>query len=95
MSKKLALLLRENLALRGMSPEAIEQNLPGLLEQVTAPPSKPGVTRAGNEGRPRDDSQDTKKKPQTGHGPTPQPNLEIQSEFFDLDFGLCHGSRVG
>jgi len=85
MSKKLALLLRENLALRGMSPEAIEQNLPGLLEQVTAPPSKPGVTRAGNEGRPRDDSQDTKKKPQTGHGPTPQPNLEIQSEFFDLD----------
>lgn len=84
MSRKLVSLLRENLALKGMSAEAIEQNLPGLLEQVTAKPSSSSATRPGNEGRPRDKDK-SKKQPQKGHGPTPQPNLEVVPETFDLD----------
>lgn len=85
MSSKLAALLRENLELKGMSTAAIEKNLPGLLEQVTARPSSSGVTRSGNEGRPRDPNGKGDKDPQEGHGPTPQPNLEIIPETFDLD----------
>lgn len=37
LSKRIAAVLRENLALKGMSPEAIELSLPGLLEQVICP----------------------------------------------------------
>ena len=86
MSKKLVELLRENLVLKGMSPEAIEKNLPGLLEQATTKPPSSGLTRAGNEGRPRDKSKNTSKgEPQKGHGPTPQPGLETIDETFDVD----------
>lgn len=89
MSRELAALLRENLELKGMSVEAIEKNLPGLLEQVTSRPSSSGVTRSGNEGRPRDENgkaaKDDEQKEQKGHGPTPQPKLEIVDETFDLD----------
>lgn len=115
MSAELARLLRENLALRGMSSEAIAQNLPGLLEKVTAKASSAGVTRPGNEGRRRDtkpsgpsgDSasvatesdgaeQPAEEKPrQTGHGPTQQPNIPVQNEFFDLDEPDCACPHCG
>lgn len=86
MSKKLVELLRENLELKGMSPQAIEQNLPGLLDQVTTKPSASGATRSGNEGRPRGEGKDkSKDEPQKGHGPTPQPGLETIEETFDVD----------
>ena len=83
MSKKLAELLRENLALKGMSAKAIDQNLPGLVQQTTKPSSS-GVTRSGNEGRPRD-KDGTNGGPQKGHGPTPQPGIETFEETFDVD----------
>ena len=85
MSQKLAALLSENLALKGMSPEAIAQNLPGLLEQVTAAKAPSGGTPSGSEGRPRNKPKLGPKKPQKGHGPTPQPDLETVPEIFDLD----------
>ena len=86
MSRKLVVLLRENLELKGMSEEAIEQNLPGLLAQVTSKPPPSGPSRSGNERRPRPHDKDKpEKKPQTGHGPTPQPNLKTITEVFDLD----------
>lgn len=96
MSQKLAALLSENLALKGMSPEAIAQNLPGLLEQVTAK-APSGGTRSGSERRPRNKPELGPKKPQKGHGPTPQPDLETVPETFDLDEAdqvcpLCAGS---
>ncbi len=84
MSKKLVALLRENLKLKGMPEEAVDKNLPGLLEQITSKPSGT-TTRSGNEGRPRPKDPSQKKKPQTGHGPTPQPNIEVVHETFDLD----------
>lgn len=84
MSKKLVALLRENLKLKGMAEEAVDKNLPGLLEQITSKPSGT-TTRSGNEGRPRPKDPNQKKKPQIGHGPTPQPNIEIVHETFDLD----------
>lgn len=97
MSQKLAALLSENLALKGMSPEAIAQNLPGLLEQVTAAKAPSGGTPSGSEGRPRNKPKLGPKKPQKGHGPTPQPDLETVPEIFDLDEAdrvcpLCAGS---
>lgn len=85
MSRKLAALLRENLRLKGMSAEAIELNLPGLLEQATSKPTASGATRAGNEGRPRGEKNDEKNDEQKGHGPSPQPELETVQEIFDLD----------
>lgn len=77
--------LRENLLLKGMSVEAIELNLPGLLEQVTKQPKPRDPPSAlGSERRPRD--KDVKKDvPQKGHGPSAQPQLEVISETFDVD----------
>jgi transposase len=84
LSKRMSELLHENMNLRGMTPQAIEKNLPGLLEQATAGGASSGVTRPGNEGRPRDKPK-TKDEPQTGHGPTDQPELELVHETFDVD----------
>lgn len=84
LSKKLAELMRENLALKGMSPEAIELNLPGLCAQVTGcTSSSSSSTRPGNEGRKREPRQGKGK--QRGHGPTEQPGLEVVHETFKVD----------
>ena len=83
-SKRMSELLHEIMNLRGMTPQAIEKNLPGLLEQATVQGASSGVTRAGNEGRPRDKPK-TKDEPQTGHGPTEQSGLELVQETFDVD----------
>jgi len=83
LSRRVASLQRENLALKGMSPEAIALNLPQLLDRTTskAPSS---LTRPGSEGRQRE-NKGTSKDKRTGHGPTPQPELEIVEETIDLD----------
>ena len=81
LSKSVAQLTREVLALKGMSAEAVELNLPGLVEKVTSPAAQ--APPPGSERRPRNKGK--KKKPQTGHGPTPQPLLDIVEETFDLD----------
>jgi len=71
LSKRMSELLHENMIFRGMTPQAIAG-------------ASSGVTRAGNEGRPRD-KPSTKDEPQTGHGPTDQPELELVHETFDVD----------
>lgn len=83
LSKEIAAVLRENLSLKGMSAEAIELNLPGLVEQVTAASSRSSSTRPGSEGRPHTGSKEPKQ--QKGHGPTEQPELSIVEETFDVD----------
>jgi transposase len=85
LSKQLAELMRENLRLKGMSAEAIELNLPGLCQQVTAGADKPTspLTRPGSEGRRRDEGRTESK--QRGHGPTEQPQLEVVQETFKVD----------
>lgn len=86
--RRLAKLMRELLELRGMAPEQIELNLPGLVAQAAQGSSD--TTSSGSERRPRDDRADTDgaqrdKPPQTGHGPTEQLKLEVVEEDVDLD----------
>ncbi len=86
LSLKVSQLLRENLALKGMTPEQVELNLRGLLERVTAPAkSGDGLTKPGSERRANFEKPQSEKKPQRGHGPTEQPNIEAQKELFDVD----------
>ncbi len=89
MSRRLVVLQRENLRLKGMDEEAIERNLPGLVAQVTGKPPKDDdaspVTRPGSEGRRRDEDKRDNKKPRTGHGPTAQPELAVVCETLDVD----------
>lgn len=82
LSLKVTELLRENFALKGMAPAAIELNLPKLAEQAAGKtaPTKGSERRSKGE----NDNEDTKKK-QRGHGPTAQPKLEVREELFDLD----------
>ncbi len=85
LSSHLADVLRENLKLKGMTPEAIELNLPGLLKQAAGNASSSSVTKPGNEQRARNKNDNAPDKPQKGHGPTPQLALEAIEETFDLD----------
>jgi len=82
LSKKMTELLREILTLKGMAPTAIELNLTKLAEQAAGKttPAKGSERRKGD-----DDKKKTEAKKQSGHGPTPQPKLEIREELFDLD----------
>ncbi len=83
LSTRLAELLRENLKLQGVSAEAIELNLPGLLAQASGKP--PDTVSSERRAKPNKDNKDNKKGRQKGHGPTVQPDLEIVHETFDVD----------
>jgi transposase len=83
LSKKTLELLRENLALKGMSAEQL-QNALGLLDDELnrtkdETPRSPSTERRGTGAAPGE------KKPQVGHGPTPQPNLSVETVVHDLD----------
>lgn len=97
LSEKVSELLRENLALKGMQSTAIEVNLPGLIKQAagkpagttTTPKSERRSTSGGNAGE---------KRSRPGHGPTEQPDLEIEPQTYKLDeadksCGVC-GKRL-
>ncbi len=87
LSQRIGLLLTENLLLKGMSIEQAAFNLPGLLAQVTDRP-RSRLTRPGGERRAHDydpKNNDGEGAAQTGHGPTPQPKLEVQRVVVDLD----------
>jgi len=90
LSNKIALVLRENLELKGMAPDQIALNLPALCAQAAgsdkandkgASTTKPGNERRADapERKPKDN------KPQTGHGPTPQPLLPVDEKTLFLD----------
>ncbi len=82
LSTKVTELLRENFALKGMAPTAVELNLPRLAEQAAG---KTAPTKGSERRTKGDDEKKTGEKNQRGHGPTPQPKLEIREELFDLD----------
>lgn len=83
LSEKISELLRELLALKGMSPTAIDLNLPGLVEQAAGKPATTTTTKS--ERRPKGGESSAEKSKKPGHGPTEQPQLEIQEETFKLD----------
>jgi transposase len=85
LSNKVSQLLRENLALKGMAPEQVALNLPGLLERVTEPSKSSGLTKPGSERRANHEKPEKEKNPQRGHGPTDQPKAEVQKKLFDVD----------
>lgn len=77
-------LLRANLALKGMTPEMIELNLPGVVAQAKAQAQASSTVtkkseRHGHEG---DEDANGAKPKQRGHGPTAQPEIRIEPEQF-------------
>jgi transposase len=83
LSKKVVDLLRENLSLKGMSPEQLQQAL-FLLDQElnkvkSENPDSPSSTERRGEPEPKE------RKPKTGHGPREQKALPIVTEVHDLD----------
>lgn len=82
LTRDLTTALRAMLAMRGMAPEAIELNLPGLVEQAKGRPSR---LRAGVSERRAREGGDATEKQQRGHGPTEQLALAIKEETFDVD----------
>ena len=84
LSKKMLELLKENLSLKGMSPEQLQQALHLLDEQLNAAKSAelargPATERRGN------GQAAVERKPHAGHGPRAQPYLPIVPEVHDLD----------
>lgn len=84
LSRKVSELLREVLSLKGMAAKQIDLNLPALLAQASGGASTQ-LTKPGSERRAKDQGSRPEKKPQTGHGPTPQPQLPVIAEEHDLD----------
>lgn len=85
LTKKVVELLRENLALKGMSPEQLQQALRLIDEELKkvksdAPSHSPSTERRGEGG-----GEKSEKKPQVGHGPKAQPKLPVVEEVHDLD----------
>jgi len=95
LTDRLTELLRANLALRGMSPEMIELNLPGVVAQAKAQAQASSTVTKKSERRGHDDEEASGGKPkQRGHGPTAQPELKIVEEKFlvkaaDKACGVC------
>lgn len=84
LSKKMISLLKENLQLKGMSPEQLHQALTLLDEQLQATksdaaPRSPSTERRGESGTKGSE------EPQVGHGPRAQHNLPVVPEVHDLD----------
>ncbi len=89
LSKKVTELLRENLALKGMSAEQVELNLAALCSKISGkgpkdsgPATRPGSERRSDEPK---KEKEKEKKPQTGHGPTAQLDLPVVNEVIELD----------
>src|ERR1051326_819584 len=87
--------LRINLALKGMTPEMIELNLPGVVAQAKAQAQAASTVTKKSERRGHDDEDASGAKPKhRGHGPTAQPELKIEEEKFvvkaaDKACGVC------
>ena len=84
LSKKLVELLRENLSLKGMSPEQLQQVLTLIDDELsrvrTETPRPASTERRGTTPERQEET-----KPQVGHGPKAQPSLPIVPEVHDLD----------
>lgn len=85
LSKKVVELLRENLALKGMSPEQLQGALELLDKELAKTKSDEAPRPPSTERRPSPPATPPEKKPQVGHGPRPQPNLAVVEEVHDLD----------
>lgn len=90
LSERLTLVLRENLALKGMTPEMLALNLPGLVEQAkgaaaTTTTNKSERRAPADETEKTDEKDGEKQKGARGHGPTKQPEIKVEPELFKVD----------
>jgi transposase len=85
LSKKMVELLRENLALKGMSPEQLQQALQLIDDELNKTKSDEVARSPATERRGEATKAGEEKKAQTGHGPRAQPNLPVVHEVHDLD----------
>lgn len=85
LSKKLVDLLRENLALKGMSPEQLQAALFEIDAHLNRLKSDETKKSASTERRGESASNDDAKKPRIGHGPKSQPKLPVETVVHDLD----------
>lgn len=85
MSQKLLDLLRENLALKGMSPEQLQATLKLVDDELNKTKSGAAAPPSSSERRGSGGEQDKEKKTQVGHGPRAQPNLEVIDDVHDID----------
>jgi transposase len=85
LSKKVVELLRENLSLKGMSAEQLQQALELLDEELNKVKSNGPGRPPSTERRGAAPSGAVEKKPQVGHGPSAQPSLPVMAEEHDLD----------
>ena len=83
LSNKLVELLRENLSLKGMSAEQLQATL-SLIDDELNKVKQDETARTPSSER-RGAAAKGEKKPQTGHGPTQQPNLPVVEEVCPLD----------
>jgi transposase len=84
LSKKVVDLLRENLSLKGMTPEQLQQALLAIDVELNKVKSDVPQRSPSTERRAPDPAK-KERKPQTGHGPTEQPRLRVIPEVHDLD----------
>jgi transposase len=84
LSKKMVELLKENLSLKGLSPEQLQQALHLIDEELNKTKAEAGPKSSSSERRGNGASA-AERKPQTGHGPRAQPNLPVVPEVHELD----------
>lgn len=85
LSSKLVELLRENLSLKGMSQEQLQATLALIDDELNKVKEDTAARAPSSERRPATAETKGEKKPQTGHGPTPQPKLPVVDEVHALD----------
>jgi transposase len=85
LSKKVVQLVRENLQLKGMSPAQLQQALALIDNELNKARAEPSPPSPSSERRGHAPATSEPKKAKTGHGPRPQPNLEVVPVVHDLD----------
>jgi transposase len=85
LSKKMGELLQENLQLKGMTPQQLQQALSLVEEELAHVKSGETLGTASSEKRGQHEKPPEEKKTQTGHGPRAQPKLPIISETHEMD----------
>lgn len=96
LSDKVVALLKENLALKGMSPEQLQGALADIEKELQKAKAEREARSSSTEKRGSAPGEKSEKKPQTGHGPREQPQLEVVKEPHELDeadkqCGVCGG----
>jgi transposase len=84
LSKKMMELLKENLSLKGLSPQQLQQALAIIDDELNKTKADPAPRSPSTERR-GSSSSNGEKKEQKGHGPRAQPKLPVVEQLHELD----------